>query len=807
MKKTAKFLRWFLGIVFATLGLTSLVVYLLLRWSLPQTQGQRIASGLGAEVRIRFDTWGVPSIEAQTREDVAYALGYVHGMDRFYQMDMTRRFIAGELSEMLGKATVSVDRDIRRFQYRKRARRSLDLLSPEQKKQLGSYAAGVNAGLNSLKTRPFEYWLLFQKPKPWKPEDCLLLAYAYYNDMQGNDAALDKTLITLYEKMPKQIADFFAKQGNPWQSAIDGSTLPILPLPDDGVWQTVVKKTLPGASSADQARISLQDPVPAGSNQWAVAADDTREGRALVANDPHLITHVPGIWYRAAYRYRERETGEWIEANGFTLPGIPSVVIGQSRWTAWGFTVSDIDSQDLVEVIWEDRNQQTYRDGERAMPAWVDSETIHVRGSQAIAVEVIHTRFGPIVWKDAQGRSWAMRWTALQPDAVNLKLFELETCRNLEELLDCANACRLPVMNCIAGDVNGNVGWTLFGSVPKRVTPGDVFRFQSRHPEFIWSDTLGPGEVPQVIREKTGVVWSANNRVLGGEHYRQLGVGTHAIGSRAYQIEHKLMEQPQVDREVMMQLQHDIEVPFLRRWQTELIRQISACGEARFERMLATVRNWDGTAGIDSQAYAVIRAFRVRIVRHYCELIFDSCFKGNPDFNPYLLPYEESIFQLLHSESESGIADRFVSFRDAITTVLEAIDEEMVQPKNRATPMPWGPQHRLKIQHPLAQVIPQLGRFLNMPSTSMEGDSYCPKVINGSHVASMRMVATPGEMERSFFQMPTGQSGHPMSRHYDDLHLLWLGKTYLPMLPETFVDTLTLRARQKTEPSSFNEGS
>ena len=163
-------------------------------------------------------------------------------------------------------------------------------------------------------------------------------------------------------------------------------------------------------------------------------------------------------------------------------------------------------------------------------------ETIQVRGSKPVDVEILHTEWGPVVWKDGDGRQWAMHWTALQPDAVNLKLFDLEKCRTLEEVFETVNACRLPVMNCVAGDVSGRVGWTLFGSVPKRVSAKHIVHYRTDQPDQFGKRCLSQMKSLRWFGARRDLSGTANNRVMGDDVYQRMCTGTHVNGSRAYQI-------------------------------------------------------------------------------------------------------------------------------------------------------------------------------------------------------------------------------------------------------------------------------
>jgi penicillin amidase len=160
------------------------VVHVVLRASLPTLDGDVHRSGVVDPVTIDRDALGVPTIEAANRVDLAYGTGFAHGQDRFFEMDLSRRLAAGELSEVFGKAGVEQDKKARLFQFRQVARLTLQQGTPEQRAVLEAYARGVNAGLASLRSRPWEYWVLGSPPVEWRPEDTILVSHAMWWDLQ-----------------------------------------------------------------------------------------------------------------------------------------------------------------------------------------------------------------------------------------------------------------------------------------------------------------------------------------------------------------------------------------------------------------------------------------------------------------------------------------------------------------------------------------------------------------------------------------------------------------------------------------------
>ena len=151
---------------------------------LPPLDGDVHHLGVVAPVTIERDALGVPTIEAANRVDLAYGIGFVHGQDRFFEMDLSRRLAAGELSELFGKVAVEQDKKARLFHFRQVARAALQQGTPEQRAMLEAYTRGVNAGLASLRRRPWEYWVLGSAPVEWRPEDTILVSHAMWWDLQ-----------------------------------------------------------------------------------------------------------------------------------------------------------------------------------------------------------------------------------------------------------------------------------------------------------------------------------------------------------------------------------------------------------------------------------------------------------------------------------------------------------------------------------------------------------------------------------------------------------------------------------------------
>jgi penicillin amidase len=316
-------------------------MWLGLRASLPQLDGDDVVAGLTSAVSIERDAEGIPVITASNRNDLAFATGYVHGQDRFFQMDLIRRQAAGELSDLVGAAALGVDKRYRFHRFRARAQSVWELATGEDKLLMEAYAAGVNAGLQSLSARPFEYFVLGAQPMPWRAQDSLLVMYAMY--MQLNDSRASKEVRRgfAYSALPEEVYRWMYPQGTPWDAPIMGEPRRVTPIPAANIFS--LRDIQDDAEPArEQGRYPLR-----GSNNWAVSGVLTANGRAIVSNDMHLGLKNPNIYYQARLVVTGSDSRD---VTGVTLPGGPFVVAGSNSQVAWGYTNSYGDWTDAVVI-------------------------------------------------------------------------------------------------------------------------------------------------------------------------------------------------------------------------------------------------------------------------------------------------------------------------------------------------------------------------------------------------------------------------------------------------------------------------
>ena len=765
--------------------------------SLPRLDGERRIAGLSAPVEIERDALGVPTIRAANRLDMARGLGFLHAQDRFFQMDLLRRQAAGELAEIIGPAVVRVDRRHRVHRFRERARQILAASPLREQALLAAYTEGVNAGLSSLGEVPFEYLALRVDPAPWRPEDSILALYAMFFELHDTGER-ESDLGVLRDTLPGPMFELLASPGTEWDAPLVGPAYATPPIPGPEVFDLRNRPALPKAAFLDSRDLDEDEELAvtaAGSNNWAVAGAHTADGHALLANDMHLGIRVPNTWYRASM-VRPDPAGGSLRATGVTLPGTPSLSVGSNGHVAWGFTNSYGDWTDLVELMIDPKDSNRYRtpDGWRRFATV--KERILVKGGADDVLEVRETIWGPVVDEDRIGRPRALAWTAHHPEAVNLELDQLQAARTLEEAMAIANRSGIPPQNFTVADETGRVGWTIIGRIPRRVG------FDGRTPTSWadgsrrWDGWLSPQEYPRVIKPASWPIRTSNARAKDGESLRAIGNGGYDLGARARQIRDDLMKLERATPRDLLAIQLDDRALFLERWRDLLLRTLSPeavqghPGRGELRRLVET--RWTGRAAIDSAAYRAVRSFRL-LLR---EAVFVSLTgQGNvpeEDRARPTLQFEGPLWRIITERPAHLLDPQYKSWDQEILAAVDALLESGERQGVKLADRTWGERNTTRIQHPLSLAVPLLGRWLDVPPRQLPGDDNMPRVQGPTFGASERMVVSPGHEEAGLFEMPVGQSGHPLSPYYRKGHKAWEEGKPTPFLPGPAVHTLRL---------------
>jgi len=788
---------WLRGLLLAVVLLIGAAVWLHLRIraSLPQLDGVVRVEGLSGEVTIERDVNGVPTITATSREDTAFALGFLHAQDRFFQIDLMRRLAAGRLSELFGARTIAVDEKFRKHRFRELAVRVIESLPPPQANLLSCYSQGVNSGLRNLGGVPFEYLLLRATPAACQPEDSILILMSMLADLQPIDAEREIGFGRLREQVPLEVFDFLVRNGSAWDAALDGSLLEPPPIPPADVWSLRAAEIRPEDSGialnpAGEFLTSTQHPeFRPGSNCWAISSQLGRDGRAMLASDMHLGLRVPATWYRVVMN-TPTEDGSVKRLVGVTLPGSPLLVEGSNGSVAWGYTNSYGDFGDVVELKQESPESDEYETPSGRQTLQRYSEPIRIAGGEVRAVDYEWSVWGPVVEKRA-GKRFVHHWVGDDPAAFDMKSLALESATTAEAALRIANESGIPHLNFIVADSQGNIGWTLCGRIPRRTaaptnTPVDWSTGQG-----MWDGYLEPDEYPRLFNPADGRLWTANNRVLGGSYLDQIGHGGFDLGARAGQIRDRLRAQELFAERDMLEIQLDKEARFLQRWQTLLGDVIRAHPECVSDEFRDGVEHWRRQAAVESVDYRMVHEFRWQVM----DALFGFNFPGRELPKPgelaaktgirsFLdLSYEDVAWQLAQSKPLHWLPQDFATWDEFLAAAARMTQRRLSekQPLSKAT---WGSRNTVKIQHPLGRALPAFSSWLmNMPAVQLPGDANMPRVQTPSAGASQRMVVSPGQEEQGIYHQPGGQSGHPYSPFYRAGFDDWANGNPSPLLP------------------------
>jgi len=477
-------------LLLAFVGTLALTVFLRLAMhaALPQTDGEIHLTGLTSPVTVTRDDLGVPSLYAANLDDLLFAQGYVTAQDRLFQMDTLSRHAAGELAEILGPSLVEHDRLQRYLQLRAAADRAIAVLPYDQRHELDAYTRGVNVFIAThLDKLPVEFHLLHYTPAPWSPRDSLLIALAMSQDLSTSfPTKMHREVLTAHLP-PELIPDLYPvgswRDRPPTQPELDLTT----PTPElkeaplDRSQSQNYPPQLPFASPRSLLAVSHAlhplgcDLCLAGSNNWVVAGSRSASGAPLLSNDMHLGLTAPDIWYEAALHLNDNS----LDVTGFTLPGVPFVIVGRNVHVAWGFTNTGADVQDVIIEHLRGSGQNT----EFELPdrSWAlaehHTEIIRVRGGRDRVLDILTTTHTigataistPVISPLYPGehRTLALEWNIYDPSTITVPLFSINAAPNAASLVAAFAGFGGPSQNLVYAD-SQHIGYHTLGRIPIR---------------------------------------------------------------------------------------------------------------------------------------------------------------------------------------------------------------------------------------------------------------------------------------------------------------------------------------------------
>ncbi|EPX86159.1 Protein related to penicillin acylase [Rubellimicrobium thermophilum DSM 16684] len=800
----ATLFRWLFRAT-VTLILLGLLGFGLVWWlaarSLPDYDGERTVSGITAPVEIVRDHSNVPHIFGQTDADVFFGLGYAHAQDRLWQMIVLRRTAQGRLSEVFGARTLPIDRLLRRLDLYGLATASVAAQDETTLAALEAYSAGVNAWLHEINAEARgrgapEMWLFPQAVAPWQPADSLALLKLMALQLNGHlEAEVRRARLSLVLP-PERVADLMPEAPGPGVAA--------LPRYAD----LVPAEGLPRFAAADPApRDPLMPaaplPLAGASNAWAAGVSRTASGSTLLASDPHLPLSAPGLFYLARI---ELTSGGVI---GGTIPGIPAILSGRSADLGWGITSSWLDDLDVYAEEVNPRNAGEYRTPDGWAPFRTRDSIIQVKDAPAETLHLQWTANGPVLGPEdfnlglvrPPGHVMAVSWTALSDrDTTMTAAIRLMRAQNIEEALEAARLFVAPSQNLVVADRN-RIAMTTMGTLPVR---DPAHQSQGRMPTLGWiaqNRWLGvkaPEANPVWIDPEGGIVGNTNNKVIDApfpDHLSWLWGDSQRVQRWRF-----LMQAREIHtRESFIEAQLDTVSPAARTLLPLVGRDLWFTGEAApdgtperlRQRALALLAEWNGQMNEhlpEPLIYAAwMRALQERLIRDDLGPLADEFTQVEPLFI-------ERVFRNVDGASAWCDVRQSAPVETCTDIARLALDDALLWIRERwgtqIESLRWGDAHEAVHAHPVLGSIPLLSWFVNIrQSTSGDDQTLMRGVTAGTeaepfrnvHAAAYRGVYDFADPDSSVFIIATGQSGHPLSPHYDDLGVLWRRGEYIPM--------------------------
>jgi len=802
---------------------------LLLGRRLPRTSGELRVEGLGGPVSIRRDRWGIPHVVAGSDEDAAFALGFLQGQDRPFQLEMLLRTVRGTAAEAIGKAGLPIDRLSRRIGFRRGTAEQLETLEPGPRSFIEGFCRGVGAAYErGLPRRSHGHAIARIAPTPWEPSDAMAIHRLASFVLPSN---WDSELVRL-----RMLVD----DGPEAVRSLSGAYADWLPLETTG--RAAVREVL-DAVEGDLERLAAAVGAGGASNAWALSGARTASGRPLVANDPHLAPQLPPHWYLTHVR-----TPEW-EVAGASFVGMPFFLSGHNGRVAWGVTAGLVDNTDFfLERLDGDRVRRG--DGWEACRRW--TETIRVRGGGQVEEEIVETPRGPVVGPALRGAdvedtglpggggsepgrlALALRATWLEPRPLGGFLLA-HRARSFEELRGLFREWPTVSFSVVGADLEGMIGWQLVGEAPVRKGGWGTLPAPGWDPRSGWEEDRVPFEaMPRRVDPEEGFVVSANNKPAeDGPERPWLGIDW-IDGYRAARIEEALAERSDWDVASCLALQRDVvSLPWreiredVLALAAEALAGEAPAGEApageapagealpgeapaasaaaaagaegsgdRDLRLgLELLRAWDGRMTPDSPGASVYELVNAGLVTRLVHAraprasawILGRGFHLLTPRSFFARKGQALLARLLRERAEGWLE---APWREAVAaSVREAVARLRTDAGGDPSGWAWGEVRELVLEHPLGEVGP-LGRVFDLRPASIGGDTQTvtqaaalplDPLGPASAIPSLRAAIPLGDPEGARFALPGGQSGNPCSPHYDDMLEPWRTGTGVPI--------------------------
>ncbi len=772
--------------------------------------------GISAPVTILLDRHGIPHINASSEADAAYAMGYMHGRDRRFQMELLRMDALGRLRELLGSrvppAVLRLEVFSRALGFSREANDVLGSIPAEDQRILAAYADGVNAA-TSGEPQPIEFRLLGYKPEAWTAADSLsileAISFGFCKDWEQELVRLE---IVVYQLRRGFTVDHALRI---WPPRFDfpphligvkpekdpfASIPPMAPELASYLREDVtaglprrVSPSLPVLSAAAFDPLSAALDLQFLSNNWAVDGKWTATGKSAFAVDPHMPSSLPPLPYIMAVELDSRTEGSY-RVFGASFPGLPALPFGTNGSVAWGPTSNWADVTDLfVEktVSGKPGYYQT-EDGDR--PFSVRKETFLVRHGQMFTEEeriIRSTRHGVLVndFVDRLPKNFPLVALARAPtlDRSSLRsmrlLYRAGTVHEARAALEGFTAM---VGHWVLADAQGNIGYASPVNLPLRKNSLGTVPVPGWNGKYEWNGFVPQAALPGVENPPQGFIATANNQVVQPE---STGYPINFEGDVPFRVQ-RIISRLSLGRSgsaiaaQMSLLQTDGLDASFSALQPLVEQGLAPLAEAEDpDAILASAArallDWDGRTDPDSPAPTLYQSLLTSLMNL---LLSEEMSPATLDFLHFYFNSDPLLFGMLSDLSNPAWEDRSAHHGEQPADVVAHAFKLSVAALekrygSKVSAWTWRRAAPVTLAHPLGG-IPGF-RWTNRSGIPPRGtatslwihkfDRKDPARFPILYGPGLRLIVDFNDLPGSLISIPGGESGRPDSHHYADL--------------------------------------
>lgn len=741
-----------LGVIFL---LTSFIYFLLLG-SFPVMEGSLRLSDIDDEIKLYRDHEGIVHIDAKTRHDMNYALGFAMASDRAFQYELISRAGQGRLSEILGPDLVPADKLFRTLNSRYIYQDIISNLDPVVLKDLNSFMDGYNYYLEN-NIRPIEFFLLGIKPKKITIEDIygvfVYLNYSFSPFMR-NELAYQKIMAKVKHRDFKYL---FANTEVDLSKKI----------------RRVVESNI-----IDYDSLLKGIGTFTGSNAWVIGGNKTKSGKPILASDPHINFSAPNIWFEANIKNEE----EGFQMYGHFLPLIPFPGMGHNRDLGWGLTISYTDDVDLYQL----------EDGYEVVR--IEDSIIKVKGHDDIDFQLKWSKKGPIVSEIVQGvnkeaKDIAAHFSFYEVGNRPIEgFYRLGRAKDFNEIKKATSIVKSPGLNIVYADAKGNIARLIMGESYKRTHPLESDLIQS--PDRQITGSYDFDEKPHEINPTSGFVVSANDApktMKDGVYHRG---GWHS--DNRYNT---IMKSLELRKDWDMNSQKMVQTASFstnnKRMQKYIANALKSYKLTDLEvKALEALANWKGHSRKEQVGPTIFHETNMRIRKLLMDEMGDDYLKYCKAINSWIFYYrllEKPDDFWWDIEKTGPIENRdaviAMAFKDAVQFLRNELGANVDEWR-------WGRVHQLTLPHPFAKNKYLAKIFSHGPyeaNGSINSINHIRRVAcDKGHMPitgpSTRRLVDFSNVDISYGILPLGNSGHMLSPYYDNQRERFFNDEYRPQI-------------------------